>query len=127
MATTESAAGQSPSGQIDALLQEDRRYPPSPEFVAQANWNDPSIYQRAEADPEAFWAEQAQSISWFKPWDKILEWNVPWAKWFGGAEATRGQEGRPRRDLPRHDSRAADRHARVRPHRCAAYGDLRRV
>src|SRR5919198_3457995 len=86
MATTESAAGQSPSGQIDALLQEDRRYPPPPEFVAQANWNDPSIYQRAEADPEAFWAEQAQSISWFKPWDKVLEWNVPWAKWFVGAE-----------------------------------------
>src|SRR5918912_97016 len=94
MATTESAAGQSPAGgQIDALLQEDRRYPPTAEFAAQANWNDPGIYQRAEADPEAFWAEQAQSISWFKPWDKVLEWNVPWAKWFVGAQVNASYNG----------------------------------
>ena len=87
MATTESAAGQSPGdGQISALLREDRRYPPSPEFKAQANWNDPAIYERAEADPEGFWAEQAQGISWFKPWDKVLEWDVPKARWFVGAE-----------------------------------------
>ena len=72
----------SSTGQIDALLQEDRRYPPSDEFKAQANWSDPSIYARAEADPEAFWAEQAQAIDWFKPWDKVLEWNPPSAKWF---------------------------------------------
>src|SRR5712691_3361197 len=83
MATTEPATT---TGSIDALLQEDRRYPPSQEFKAQANWNDPSIYQRAEADPEAFWAEQAKAIDWFKPWDKVLEWDVPWAKWFVGAE-----------------------------------------
>src|SRR3981081_4620786 len=68
MATTESAAGvASTGGHIDALLQEDRRYPPTDEFKAQANWNDPSIYQRAEADPEAFWAEQAQAIDCFTP------------------------------------------------------------
>ena len=88
MATTDQpATGQARSdGAIDALLQEDRRYPPSPEFVAQANWNDPKIYERAEADPEAFWAEQAQAIDWFKPWTKVLDWNVPNAKWFVGAE-----------------------------------------
>src|SRR5579859_7055507 len=87
MATTESAAGQaSSSGQIDALLQEDRRYPPTAEFKAQANWNDPGIYARAEADPEAFWAEQAQAIDWFKPWDQVLDWQPPEAKWFVGAE-----------------------------------------
>src|SRR5258708_16718205 len=83
MATTEPATT---TGSIDALLQEDRRYPPSAEFKAQANWNDPSIYQRAEADPEAFWAEQAKAIDWFKPWDKVLEWDVPCAKWFVVAE-----------------------------------------
>src|SRR5216684_1610896 len=87
MATTQRATSETTTtGSIDALLQEDRRYPPSGEFKAQANWNDPSIYQRAEADPEAFWAEQAQAIDWFKPWEKVLEWNVPWAKWFVGAE-----------------------------------------
>src|SRR2546421_9163547 len=82
MATTQQPAG----GAIDALLQEDRRYPPSEEFKAQANWNDPSVYQRAEADPEAFWAEQAEAIDWFTPWDKILEWNPPNANWFVGAQ-----------------------------------------
>ena len=82
---TDAAIGQT-GGAIDAFLQEERRYPPSPEFVAQANWNDPAIYERAEADPEAFWAEQAKNIDWFAPWDKVLDWNVPWAKWFVGAK-----------------------------------------
>ncbi len=88
MATTESPASGQPAsdGSIDALLQEDRRYPPSEEFKAQANWNDPSIYQRAEADPQAFWAEQAAAIDWFKPWDRILDWDPPDAKWFVNAE-----------------------------------------
>jgi acetyl-CoA synthetase len=87
MATLESAEGAASSaGTLSALLQEDRRYPPSEEFKAQANWNDPSIYERAEADPEAFWAEQAKAIDWFKPWDSVLEWNAPWAKWFVGAQ-----------------------------------------
>src|ERR1700732_2477064 len=87
MATTQPAASAATTtGSIDALLQEDRRYPPSDEFKAQANWNDPGIYQRAEADPQAFWAEQAQAIDWFKPWDKILEWDAPLAKWFVGAQ-----------------------------------------
>src|SRR5437764_8799305 len=87
MATTQPETGQGTvDGAIDALLQEDRRYPPSEQFKAQANWNDPKIYERAEADPQGFWAEQAQLISWFKPWDKVLEWDVPKAKWFVGAE-----------------------------------------
>ncbi|MBV9579810.1 MAG: AMP-binding protein, partial [Chloroflexi bacterium] len=74
------------AGMLSALLQEDRRYPPSDEFKAQANWSDPQIYERAEADPEAFWAEQARAIDWFKPWDRVLEWDAPNAKWFVGAE-----------------------------------------
>jgi len=86
MATTEPAAGSAASGAIDALLQEDRRYEPSDEFKAQANWHDPAIYQQADADYEGFWAEQAKAIDWFKPWSKVLEWNVPLAKWFVGAE-----------------------------------------
>jgi acetyl-CoA synthetase len=86
MATTEQVAGSDASGTLSALLQEDRRYPPSDEFKKQANWNDPAIYEKAEADPEAFWAEQAQAIDWYKPWDKILDWQAPWAKWFVGAQ-----------------------------------------
>ena len=74
------------SGTIEALLQEQRRYPPPPEFAANANANDPSIYQRADEDFEGFWAEQAKNLTWFKPYDKVLEWNAPWAKWFVGGE-----------------------------------------
>ena len=73
-------------GKIANLLQEERRYPPSPEFTAQANFKDARVYERAQQDPEAFWTEQAQRIDWFKPWDRVLEWDAPWAKWFVGAQ-----------------------------------------
>ena len=87
MATTQPETAQGAvDGAFDALLQEDRRYPPSEEFKAQANWNDPGVYERGEADPEGFWAEQAQLIDWFKPWDRVLEWDAPVAKWFVSAE-----------------------------------------
>jgi len=62
MATTEPVAGSDASGTLSALLHEERRYPPSDEFKKNALWNDPAIYERAEQDPEAFWAEQAQAI-----------------------------------------------------------------
>ncbi|MBI3966038.1 MAG: AMP-binding protein, partial [Chloroflexi bacterium] len=75
-----------PAATLSALLQEDRRYPPSEAFVAQANWNDPAIYERARRDPEGFWAEMAERIDWARPWDKVLEWDAPWAKWFVGGQ-----------------------------------------
>ncbi|HLY32237.1 MAG TPA: AMP-binding protein, partial [Ktedonobacterales bacterium] len=69
---------------IDALLQETRRFPPPPAFAAAANVRDPSVYQRAHDDPEGFWAEAANRLDWFQRWDRVLEWNAPWAKWFVG-------------------------------------------
>ncbi|MEO7001024.1 MAG: acetate--CoA ligase [Ktedonobacterales bacterium] len=75
-----------PSSTIDALLQETRRFPPSPEFAANANVRDPSVYQRAHDDPEGFWAEAANRLDWFKRWDRVLEWNAPNAKWFAGGK-----------------------------------------
>jgi len=86
MTTTEPVPGAAANGAIDALLQEDRRYVTTDEFKSQANWNEPAIYKEADADYEAFWAEQAEAIDWFKPWSKVLEWNVPLAKWFVDAE-----------------------------------------
>ncbi|HYW87357.1 MAG TPA: AMP-binding protein, partial [Chloroflexota bacterium] len=86
MTTTEPVPGAAANGAIDALLQEDRRYVTTDEFKSQANWSDPAIYKEADADYEAFWAEQAEAIDWFKPWSKVLEWNVPLAKWFVDAE-----------------------------------------
>ncbi|MGZ3582531.1 MAG: acetate--CoA ligase [Ktedonobacterales bacterium] len=75
-----------PSATIDALLQETRRFPPPPEFVAAANVRDPSVYQRAHDDPEGFWAEAANRLDWYQRWDRVLEWNAPWAKWFVGGQ-----------------------------------------
>jgi acetyl-CoA synthetase len=73
-------------GAISALLREDRRYEPTPEFRAQANANDPAIYEQARRDPEGFWAEKANDLDWIKPYDKVLEWDCPWAKWFVGGQ-----------------------------------------
>src|SRR5919197_827035 len=64
---------------IDALLSEERVFEPSKEFRRRALWN-----EQAAADPQAFWAEQARSLSWIRPWDRVMEWNPPWVKWFLG-------------------------------------------
>src|ERR1700722_19426326 len=71
---------------VSALLDERRTFPPSAEFKELAVWNDPAIYDRAANDPEGFWAVEAKNLDWFKPWDKVLEWNAPWAKWFVGGK-----------------------------------------
>jgi acetyl-CoA synthetase len=72
--------------QLDALLKEERTFEPNPEFTQRANFNDPAIYENAARDPEAYWDEQAQNITWFKPYDKVLEWDAPHAKWFLGGK-----------------------------------------
>jgi len=69
---------------LDALLQEERMFPPSETFRSQANGNDPAIYERAKQDLEAFWAAEAERLDWAARWEKVLEWNAPWAKWFVG-------------------------------------------
>jgi len=71
---------------IEALYGESRTFAPSASFVANANYSDPGIYDEANADPEAFWAKQAESLSWYKKWDKVLEWDPPFAQWFGGGK-----------------------------------------
>jgi len=68
---------------IETLFLEERRYPPQPDFSAQANAQ-PDIYERAE-DYEAFWRDEAlQRVTWFQPFDRVLEWDLPYAKWFLG-------------------------------------------
>lgn len=71
---------------IEGLLQEERKFSPSPSFQEQANINDPSIYEKASQDPEAYWADWASKLSWMKPWEKVLDWHPPYAKWFVGGE-----------------------------------------
>jgi hypothetical protein len=72
--------------EIDALLHENRKFPPPQSFTRNAHVSDTSIYERATADPEGFWEEQAKTLEWFKPWDKVLDWTPPHAKWFVGGE-----------------------------------------
>ena len=71
---------------IEALLAEERAFEPTAALREQANISDPSVYERAQKDPEGFWAEAARSLDWFKTWDKVLEWNPPIAKWFAGGK-----------------------------------------
>jgi acetyl-CoA synthetase len=71
---------------IAALLEEERTFPPPQEFKKNANINDPRIYEIAARDPEAFWAKAAEELDWFKKWEKVLEWDPPWAKWFIGGK-----------------------------------------
>jgi acetyl-CoA synthetase len=69
---------------IAALLSEDRVFEPSEEFRANAVVTDRTPYERADADHEAFWAEQAERLAWFKRWDSVMDWTPPWVKWFSG-------------------------------------------
>ncbi|MBN9325835.1 MAG: acetyl-coenzyme A synthetase, partial [Cellulomonas sp.] len=68
---------------LENLLTEDRRFPPSPEFAAQANATR-DLYAWANADPEGSWAEQARLLlSWSTPFTQTLDWSdAPFAKWF---------------------------------------------
>ena len=73
-----------PPAEIADLLQENRSFPPSPDFQSQAAVRDEDVYARADRDPEAFWAGFAEELEWFSKWTKVLDWKPPHAKWFVG-------------------------------------------
>ncbi len=74
------------SDTLDSLLQEERSFPPPPEFARQAHVSDEAAYRRAEQDPEAYWAGWAEELDWFERWNQVLDWNPPHAKWFVGGK-----------------------------------------
>ena len=75
-----------PDVTLSNLLSEERRFPPPADLAADANVT-AEAYQHADADRLAFWAAQAERLSWAKPWDTVLDWsNPPFAKWFVGGE-----------------------------------------
>jgi acetyl-CoA synthetase len=83
---TEERTDKSLEEELEKLL-EVERFPPPEEFRANALVQDPAIYDEAERDPEAFWAEQAKRLDWFEDWDEVLDWsNPPFAKWFVGGK-----------------------------------------
>jgi acetyl-CoA synthetase len=68
---------------IDALLLEERRYPPPSEFATQANAG-PEIYER---DFDEFWETEARArLTWFEPFTTLYEWDLPYAKWYVGGK-----------------------------------------
>jgi acetyl-CoA synthetase len=75
---------------IDSILKENRVFEPSEQFREQSHIKSledyERIYQQAESDPDKFWGEIASELYWFHPWDKVLEWDAPWAKWFVGGQ-----------------------------------------
>ncbi|MEN0128792.1 MAG: AMP-binding protein, partial [Brevundimonas sp.] len=74
-------------GGLENLLSEDRRFPPSPEFTAQANAH-ADTYAWADADRPAFWAEQARGLlEWSTPFEEVLDWSgAPVARWFADGQ-----------------------------------------
>ena len=67
--------------QVENLLHEDRSFPPTAEFAAQANIKEDE-YALAEADRIAFWESKAEFLKWDKRWHTVLDWQVPFSKWF---------------------------------------------
>jgi acetyl-CoA synthetase len=71
---------------IEAYYLEERTFPPSEDFRHRALVDDDRLYAQADKDWEGFWAAQAEElVTWFTPWDRVLEWELPFAKWFVGA------------------------------------------
>jgi acetyl-CoA synthetase len=67
---------------LEVLLKDEDRFEPPAEFVAQANFSDPAVYDEAERDFEAWWEGWAKELDWFEPWQTVVEWDPPFAKWF---------------------------------------------
>ncbi len=75
-----------PDRTIEALLREERTFPPPASFLRSAVMRDKQIYDTAAGDLEGFWARAAEELHWFKKWDKVLDWKLPYAKWFVGGQ-----------------------------------------
>jgi acetyl-CoA synthetase len=76
--------------EFDPHVLEEKAVPPPAEFSKKAHLKSledyRAIYARAEADPEAYWAEQAKMLDWFEPYKSVLAWEIPHAKWFVGGK-----------------------------------------
>ncbi|CAA9348795.1 MAG: Acetyl-CoA synthetase [uncultured Gemmatimonadaceae bacterium] len=71
---------------IDVLLTETRRFAPPPEFQRAAHVSSRALYDEAASDPDAFWARMAATLEWSQPWQRVLDWQPPHARWFDGGQ-----------------------------------------
>src|ERR1700730_16661957 len=74
------------SDALEALMQEGRTFPPPGDFRKTALDTDAKVYEAAERDWQGFWAQQALELDWTREWQTILEWDLPFAKWFVGGK-----------------------------------------
>jgi acetyl-CoA synthetase len=78
------------SQDIDSTLRENRVFPPPEEFSAKAHIKSlaeyEALYKHSIDDPEAFWADAARNLHWFRPWDKVMEGAFPNVQWFTGGK-----------------------------------------
>ena len=79
------------SDTIESILQENRLFEPPLAFSEQAYVRSvreyEQLYSKAASNPERFWGELAeQELHWFKKWDKVLDWQPPFAQWFTGGQ-----------------------------------------
>ena len=74
------------STDLEALLHEHRKFDPPDAFRAAAALSSRDVYAKAAGDPEAYWAEQAATLEWIVPWQRVLDWKPPHAQWFVGGK-----------------------------------------
>jgi acetyl-CoA synthetase len=92
---------------IDVLLTENRKFPPSEEFRRSARVSTPELYEEGARDPVAYWERMAGELQWIRKWDKALDWKPPHAKWFVGGKLNVSVNCLDRHlDGPRRDARA---------------------
>ena len=70
------------SDAIEGLLEEARRFPPANPADVRTGIVDRSLHEAAERDPLTFWAEQARTLDWMRPFKQVLAWELPFARWF---------------------------------------------
>ena len=91
---------------LENLSSENRTFAPTPEFAAQANAQ-AEIYADSHRDRLAFWERQAEALIWERKWDKTLEWNPPFAKWFVGGKINASVNALDRHVAEGHGGRTA--------------------
>jgi acetyl-CoA synthetase len=104
-----------------ARMLEVERFEPPAQFRESALLSDPAVYEQAARDPQAWWAQQAEELAWFKPWDRVLDdSNPPFYKWFVGGTINASYNC-----LDRHVE--AGRGERVALHWCGENGERRDI
>ena len=128
---SDSASGSaSPAPQnIESLLVEDRVFPPPAAFAQAARIGSlaeyETLYEESIAQPDKFWAREAGELLWQEPWDTVLEWDCPHAKWFVGGQLNVSENCLDRHlSGPRRDKVAIDFEGEPGDRRTLTYAQL---